>query len=269
VEIKQKKPVNFGILYLRVLVPHPKFQIYLLESHTFPHPQNVHICPSRINPAGPLALFSANKLNEKNTTKEQRKANSHYNCCCCCCCCSCVLMVLLGCGQPWCMTLLIFKLLGCSNLLCMHKRWSSSTPTPSSHFSSPCHTAPPSFSANASVHHSCASEVSPQPNCETEAIFLWPANRPFVGCLLPRRSARSAFAFWLGRLPAAARLSPRLAFWNSPLRATGAGAGAAAAEAEAAWCWDKGRGGGYLSLFMTGSDPERVNFTNPAQPRRI
>jgi len=33
--------------------------------------------------------------------------------------------------------------------------------------------------------------------------------------------------------------------------------------------WDRGRGGGYLSLFMTGSDPERVNFTNPAQPRRV
>ena len=38
--------------------------------------------------------------------------------------------------------------------------------------------------ANAPVHNSCASEVSPQPNCETVAIFLWPANRPFVGCLL-------------------------------------------------------------------------------------
>ena len=33
--------------------------------------------------------------------------------------------------------------------------------------------------------------------------------------------------------------------------------------------WDRGRGGGYLSLFMTGSDSERVYFTNPAQPRRI
>ena len=33
--------------------------------------------------------------------------------------------------------------------------------------------------------------------------------------------------------------------------------------------WDWGGGGGYLSLFMTGSDPERVNFTNPAQPRRV
>jgi hypothetical protein len=30
-----------------------------------------------------------------------------------------------------------------------------------------------------------------------------------------------------------------------------------------------GRGGGYLSLSMTGNDPKRVNFTNPAQPRRV
>jgi hypothetical protein len=27
--------------------------------------------------------------------------------------------------------------------------------------------------------------------------------------------------------------------------------------------------GGYVPLFMTGSDPERVNFTNPAQSRRV
>jgi hypothetical protein len=33
--------------------------------------------------------------------------------------------------------------------------------------------------------------------------------------------------------------------------------------------WDRGQGGGYLSLFMTDSDLERVDFTNPAQPRRI
>ena len=70
-------------------------------------------------------------------------------------------------------------------------------------------------------------------------------------------------------MPAAARLSPQLAFQQSPSGATGAGAGAAEAEAEAAWCWDKGRGRGYLSLFMTGSDPEKVNFTNPAQPRSV
>jgi hypothetical protein len=40
------------------------------------------------------------------------------------------------------------------------------------------------MNANASVHNSCAPEVSPQSNRETVAIFLWPANRPFVGCLL-------------------------------------------------------------------------------------
>jgi hypothetical protein len=34
--------------------------------------------------------------------------------------------------------------------------------------------------------------------------------------------------------------------------------------------WDRGRGGErYLSLFMTGSDPKMVNFTNPAQSRRV
>ena len=33
--------------------------------------------------------------------------------------------------------------------------------------------------------------------------------------------------------------------------------------------WDRGRGGGYLSLLVTSSDPERAIFTNPAQPRRI
>jgi hypothetical protein len=33
--------------------------------------------------------------------------------------------------------------------------------------------------------------------------------------------------------------------------------------------WNRGRGRGYLSLFMTGSDPERVNFTDPAQSRRV
>jgi len=31
----------------------------------------------------------------------------------------------------------------------------------------------------------------------------------------------------------------------------------------------QGWGEGYLSLFMTGSDPKRVSFTNPAQPRRV
>jgi hypothetical protein len=146
----------------------------------------------------------------------------------------------------------------------MHKRWSFSTPTPSSHTPSPsCMSIPLCITASP--------EVSPQPNRETVAIFLWPADWPFVGCLLRQQlsSARSAFAGWLGRLPAAARLSPQLAFRKSPSGATGAGAGTAAAEAEAAWCRDRGQGGGYLSLFMTGSDPERVNFTSPAQPRCV
>jgi len=71
-------------------------------------------------------------------------------------------------------------------------------------------------------------------------------------------------------LPAAARQSPRLAFKDSPSGATGAGAGAAAAEAgpgvAGAGGPGGGRGGGCLSLIMTGSDPERVNFTNPHNP---
>jgi hypothetical protein len=63
-------------------------------------------------------------------------------------------------------------------------------------------------------------------------------------------------------MPAAARL----AFQNSPSGATGAGAVAAAAAVvhEAA-----GRGWGRsLSLFMTGRDPDKVFFSNPAQYRR-
>jgi hypothetical protein len=40
-----------------------------------------------------------------------------------------------------------------------------------------------------------AHKVSPQPNCETVAIFLWPANRPVVGCLL--RQQLSLFRFCL------------------------------------------------------------------------
>ena len=53
----------------------------------------------------------------------------------------------------------------------------------------------PLISANAPVHNSFAPEVSLQPNCETVAFFLWPANRPFVGCLL--RQQHSPFRFCL------------------------------------------------------------------------
>jgi len=48
---------------------------------------------------------------------------------------------------------------------------------------------------NPPVHDSCAPEVSQQPNCETVAVFLWHANRPFVGCLL--RLKLSPFRFCL------------------------------------------------------------------------
>ena len=92
----------------------------------------------------------------------------------------------------------------------------------------------PLIHANAPVHNSCAPAVSSQPNCESAAIFLWPANRPFVGCLLclgaqpvPLLLAGSG-----SRPPAWA--PPRLVFWDSPSEATDAGAGTAAAAAAAA-----------------------------------
>ena len=105
------------------------------------------------------------------------------------------------------------------------------------------------MSANASVHNTCAPEVSPHSSCKTVAIFLWPANRPFIGCLL-RLGAQP-----VPLLPAgsdgcpAFRLSPRLAFRNSPSGGTGAGAWAAAAEAKAAWCCKTGGGAGGTSHF--------------------
>ena len=106
----------------------PKIKKYLVKSRTFPAP--------------PEALFSANKLSETNNLNEREQhlckdpcthvvhmwVCSLFNCpesqellplsldtitaaaaaaaagVCCCCCCSCVLMVLLGCGQPWCVT---------------------------------------------------------------------------------------------------------------------------------------------------------------------
>jgi hypothetical protein len=88
-------------------------------------------------------------------------------------------------------------------------------------------------------------------NCETVAFFLWPANRPFVGCLL-RLDAQPVLLLLAGSDSCpAARLLPRLAFRNSPSGATGFGAGAAAAavdhEAEAAWCCGTGGGAGGTS----------------------
>ena len=62
--------------------------------------------------------------------------------------------------------------------------------------------------ANAPVHNSCAPEVSPQPNCETVAVFLWPANRPFLGCLL--RQQLSPFRFCLLARTIAAACTPSL-----------------------------------------------------------
>jgi hypothetical protein len=93
---------------------------------------------------------------------------------------------------------------------------SSSTPMPSSHLS-PCHTASPSC-VPMPVHNSCALEVSPQPNCEAVTIFLWPANRPFVGCLL-RLSAQPVPLLLAGSdgCPAA-KMSPRQSFSGFPPR---------------------------------------------------
>jgi hypothetical protein len=70
--------------------------------------------------------------------------------------------------------------------------------------------------------------LCPHNHTETVAIFLWPADQPFVGRLLHQQL--SPFCFCL--LARTAALSPRLAFRNFPSGATGAGAGAAEAEAE-------------------------------------
>jgi len=112
--------------------------------------------------------------------------------------------------------------------------WSSLTPTPSSHSSSPCHTAFPL--ANAPVHNSCAPQVSPQLNCETVAIILWPANRPFVGCLL-RKPLSFPFCFCLLAWSVALLLGCRRGF-------------------EKAACFPL-------------TSPGRTVFTNPAQPCRV
>ena len=110
-----------------------------------------------------------------------------------------------------------------------------------------------------------APAVSKQPNCEPllcphnqivrAAVCLWPANRPFVGCLL-RLGAQP-----VPLLPARtiALLLAAACFPESPLGSNRHWAGAAAApaaDAEAAWCC---RTGGCLSLFMTGSDPSGLN----------
>ena len=109
-----------------------------------------------------------------------------------------------------------------------------------------------------SLREACAPEVSPQPIHETVAIFLWPTNQPYAGCLL-RLGAQPVLLLLAGldgcrglHPLTTAWLSPRLASRNSPLGATGAGAGAAAlAAAEAAWCC--GTGGG--TRGRTGSTP--------------
>ena len=127
-------------------------------------------------------------------------SSSHYLCCCC----PCVLM-----GVAWVRAALVSSAPpACASVA----PCSSSTPMPSSHLS-PCHTASPSC-VPMPVHNSCALEVSPQPNCEAVTIFLWPANRPFVGCLL-RLSAQPVPLLLAGSdgCPAA-QLSPRLPFQN-------------------------------------------------------
>jgi len=85
-------------------------------------------------------------------------------------------------------------------------------------------------------------------NFETVAIFLWPANLPYVGCLL-RLGAQSVPLLLAGSDSCpAARLLSWLAFWESPSGATGAGAGAgAAAAAESAWCFGSGGSGAGVS----------------------
>jgi hypothetical protein len=117
----------------------------------------------------------------------------------------CVLLLLLGCGQPWsCLPHLCVQVLLLVPL----------TPMPSSH-SSPCHTSSLSC-VPMPVHNSCAPEVSPHLNCETVAILLCPANRPFVGCLLCLSAQPVPLLLaGLDGCPAA-QLSPRQMFSGIP-----------------------------------------------------
>ena len=143
-------------------------------------------------------------------------------------------MVLLGCGQPWCVTSsappahLLAAGLTCS--ACASVGPLQPLPLPSIH---PLPHSFPLMSANVSVHNSCAPEMSPHPNCETVAIFLWPANWPFVGCLL----RQSLFRFRLLARTVALLLGCRCGLLLLRLRLSVTG-------------------GGYLSLFMTASDPK-------------
>ena len=107
-------------------------------------------------------------------------------CCCCCSCCSRVQMVLLGCGQLWCVTsfaapavppththththkhthTLACQLLCCSDLLCMRKQFNSALFSPYVFLPliSPLPLSLPLMRANAPVHNSFAPAVSPRP----------------------------------------------------------------------------------------------------------
>jgi len=68
---------------LSLLIPHPKFQKYSVESRSFLHPQTIYFCPSRMNPAGPLALFITNKPhNNLNEKEHHERAKEDETCKC-------------------------------------------------------------------------------------------------------------------------------------------------------------------------------------------
>jgi len=154
----------------------------------------------------------------------------------------------------------------------MRKLWSSSAPTPSSHSSPPCHTASPS----------CV----PMPLCITAVPLRCPHNQivrlssfslacQSAFCWLPPPPAAQPVTLLFAGLdclmPAAARhgLLSGIPHQEQPLLGLGL---LLRLRLRLPGAVEQGAGqptGGYLSLFMTGSDPKRVSFTNPAQPRRV
>jgi hypothetical protein len=99
-------------------------------------------------------------------------SSNHYHCCCCCSCMrACVLVVLLGCRQPWCVppfaapaappvNWAALTCSVCASLAFFHPYAFIPLIFPLPH-------SFPLMSANGPVHNSCAPNVSPQLKCET------------------------------------------------------------------------------------------------------
>ena len=61
--------------------------------------RSLHKCEEHVSLLSVLLLPRISRLASSSSS------HYHFCCCCrCCCYCSCVLMVLLRCGQPWCLT---------------------------------------------------------------------------------------------------------------------------------------------------------------------